>query len=292
MRIVVAGGSGFLGTPLRHELASAGHEVTQLVRRPAVKPDQLTWDPAEPVTLPADTGAVINLCGVSIGHRWTQSYRDLIRSSRIVPSSTLAKAVARQRIPLLMNASAVGFYGETGDRVVDEGSGPGDDFLARLAIDWEGATRPASEAGARVVRMRTGMPLDKEGGFLKPQLLPFRLGIAGKLGSGRQWIPWISLRDWLRAAMFVLAEPRIEGPVNLVGPDPVTNAEFTKALARALHRPALMPVPKLGVRILFGEYAEEGYRSLRAMPKVLQDNGFKYEYATFASALAEALRDG
>jgi uncharacterized protein len=142
------------------------------------------------------------------------------------------------------------------------------------------------------VRLRTGMPLDKAGGFLKPQLLPFRLGIAGKLGSGRQWIPWISLRDWLRAVMFVLGEPRIEGPVNLVGPDPVTNAEFTKALARALHRPALIPVPRLGVRILFGEYAEEGYRSLRVMPKVLRDNGFKYEHATFASALAEALRDG
>jgi uncharacterized protein len=290
MRIVAAGASGFLGTPLRHELVSAGHEVTQLVRRPATKPDQVTWDPAEPITLPAGTDAVINLCGVSIGHRWTQSYRDLIRSSRIVPTATLSQAVARQGIPLLINASAVGFYGETGDRAVDEGSGPGDDFLARLAIDWEAATRPAADAGARVVRLRTGMPLDKSGGFLKPQLLPFRLGIGGKLGSGAQWIPWISRRDWLRSAMFVLAEPRIDGPVNLVGPDPVTNAEFTKALARALHRPALMPVPRLGVRILFGEYAEEGYRSLRVMPKVLRDSGFKYEYATLTGALAEALR--
>jgi uncharacterized protein len=290
MRILVAGASGFLGTPLRHELVSAGHEVTQLVRRPATKPDQMTWDPAKPITLPGGTDAVINLCGVSIGQRWTQSYRDLIRSSRIVPTATLSQAVARQGIPLLINASAVGFYGETGDRAVDEGSGPGDDFLARLAIDWEAATRPAADAGARVVRLRTGMPLDKSGGFLKPQLLPFRLGIGGKLGSGAQWIPWISRRDWLRSAMFVLAEPRIDGPVNLVGPDPVTNAEFTKALARALHRPALMPVPRLGVRILFGEYAEEGYRSLRVMPKVLRDSGFEYEHPTLTSALAEALR--
>ncbi|HEX6686360.1 MAG TPA: TIGR01777 family oxidoreductase [Candidatus Limnocylindrales bacterium] len=289
MRIVVAGGTGFLGTPLRHELASAGHEVIQLVRRLVTKPDQLRWDPAQPVTLPDGTGAVINLCGVSIGHRWTQRYRDLIRSSRIEPTSTLAQAVARQDIPLLINASGVGFYGETGDRIVDEGSGPGDDFLALLAIDWEGAAALAAQAGARVVKLRTGMPLDAEGGFLKPQMLPFRLGIAGKLGSGRQWIPWISLRDWVRAVMFVLGDPRVDGPVNMAGPDPVTNAEFTKALARALHRPSIMPVPRFGVRLLFGEYAEEGYRSLRVMPKVLRDNGFEYEHPTFDSALAAAL---
>ncbi|HZM82555.1 MAG TPA: TIGR01777 family oxidoreductase [Candidatus Limnocylindrales bacterium] len=291
MRVVVAGGSGFLGTPLRQELAAAGHEVIQLVRRPPTEPDQLRWDPGHPVSLPDDTGAVINLCGVGIGHRWTQSYKKLIRSSRIVPTTRLAQAVARQGIPVLINASGVGFYGETGDRIVDEGSGPGDDFLARLAADWERATRPAQEAGARVVRLRTGLPLDKDGGFLKPQLLPFRLGIGGKLGSGRQWIPWISLRDWLRAAMFVLSHEQIEGPVNLAGPEPVTNAEATKALARALHRPAIFPVPRLGVRIVFGKYAaEEGYRSLRVMPKVLRDNGFDYDHPTFTSALAEALR--
>lgn len=289
MRIVVAGGSGFLGTPLRHELVSAGHDVFQLVRRTVTKPDQIRWDPAQPVTLPDGTEAVINLCGVSIGHRWTRTYRELIRSSRIEPTSTLAQAVARQHVPLLINSSGVGFYGETGDRIVDEGSGPGDDFLARLAIDWEGATAPAARAGARVVLLRTGMPLHKDGGFLKPQLLPFRLGIAGKLGSGRQWIPWISLRDWLRAVMFVLDQPRVSGPVNLAGPDPVTNAQFTKALARALHRPSIMPVPRFGVRLLFGQYAEEGYRSLRVMPKVLQDNGFEYEHPTFESALRAAL---
>jgi uncharacterized protein (TIGR01777 family) len=291
MRVVVAGGSGFLGTPLRRELAEAGHEVIQLVRRPATKPDQLRWDPEHPVSLPDGTDAVVNLCGASIGHRWTQSYKRLIRSSRIVPTTRLAQAVARQEIPVLVNASGVGFYGETGDRVVDEGSGPGEDFLARLAVDWEGATRPAQEAGARVVRLRTGLPLDKEGGFLKPQLLPFRLGIGGKLGSGRQWIPWISLRDWLRAAMFALSDERIHGPVNLCGPDPVTNADATKALARALHRPAIFPVPKLGVRIVFGKYAtEEGYRSLRVIPKVLRDNGFEYEDSSFSGALARALR--
>lgn len=291
MRVVVAGGSGFLGTPLRRELAAAGHEVTQLVRRPAVEPDQWQWDPeAGQVTLPEDTGAVVNLCGAGIGHRWTKSYKALIRSSRIVPTTRLAQSVARQDIPLFVSSSGVGFYGETGDRIVDEGSGPGDDFLARLAVDWEAATRPAREAGSRVVLLRTGLPLDKDGGFLKPQLLPFRLGIGGRLGSGRQWIPWIALKDWLRAAMFVMSKD-IEGPVNVAGPEPVTNAELTKALAKALHRPAIFPVPKLGVRIVFGEYAaEEGWRSLRVMPKVLRDNGFEYEYPTFTSALGEALR--
>lgn len=291
MRVVVAGGSGFLGTPLRLELAAAGHEVTQLVRRPAVEPDQLQWDASGPVTLPDDTGAVVNLCGAGIGHRWTKSYKALIRSSRIVPTTRLAQAVARQDIPVLISSSGVGFYGETGDRIVDEGSGPGDDFLARLAVDWEAATRPAREAGSRVVLLRTGLPLDRDGGFLKPQLLPFRLGVGGKLGSGRQWIPWIALKDWLRAARFVLSNDGIEGPVNLAGPEPVTNADATRALAKALNRPAIFPVPKLGVRILFGKYAtEEGYRSLRVMPKVLRDNGFDYEYPTFTSALEEALR--
>jgi uncharacterized protein (TIGR01777 family) len=142
-----------------------------------------------------------------------------------------------------------------------------------------------------VVKLRTGLPLDRHGGFLKPQLLPFRLGIGGKLGSGRQWIPWISLSDWLRAAMFTLSRDSIEGPVNICGPEPVTNAEATTALGKALHRPAIFPVPKIGVRIVFGKYAaEEGYRSLRVMPRVLRDNGFEYEHTTFTSALAQALR--
>jgi uncharacterized protein (TIGR01777 family) len=289
MHVVMAGGSGFLGAPLRRLLAESGHEVTQLVRRPPAGPDQLRWDPAGPIILPDDTGAVINLCGASIEHRWTEAYRRQLRDSRIVPSATLAEAVARQGIPVLLNASAVGFYGECGDREVDEASPPGDDFLARLAVDWEGATLPAARSGARVVNLRTGLPLHREGGSLKPQLLPFRLGIAGKLGSGRQWIPWISLRDWLRAALFLLDRSHAEGPVNIVGPTPATNAEFTRELAQALHRPAIMPVPKPAVTILFGEYALEGYRSLRVIPKVLRDNGFRFEHPTLKVALAAAL---
>lgn len=290
MRVVVAGGSGFLGIPLRRRLAAAGHQVTQLVRGAAGKPDQVRWDPGRAVILPEDTAAVINLGGATIGHRWTPAYKREIVNSRVRPTLTLAEAVARQGIPVLINASGVGFYGDTGDRVTDESHGPGDDFLARLSIDWEGATRPASEAGARVVLLRTGFPLDKDGGFLKPQLLFFRLGLAGKLGSGRQWVPWISMDDWLRAAEFVLREERVAGPVNMVGPEPVTNAEFTRILASTLHRPALIPVPRFGVRVLFGKYAEEGFRSLRIVPKVLLDNGFDFNQPRFGPALEASLR--
>jgi uncharacterized protein (TIGR01777 family) len=288
MRIIVAGGSGFLGHPLIRSLRAAGHDVTQLVRRRAGKPDEMTWDPAGPIRLPDDTAAVINLCGASIGHRWTESYKRELRDSRLVPTATLARAVAAQGIPVLVNASGVGVYGDTGDREVTERSAPGDpgDFLVGLNIEWEAAALAASPQ--RVVLLRTGLPVDAHGGSLKPQLLPFRLGIGGKLGNGRQWVPWISLEDWLRATMFVL-EHDVDGPVNLVGPKPVTNAEWTHTLAQLLHRPALMPVPKLGVRLLYGEYALEGYRSMRVKPQVLLSQGFTYRHATVEAALRNAL---
>jgi uncharacterized protein (TIGR01777 family) len=288
MRIVVAGASGFLGHPLMRRLRAAGHEVTQLVRRGTTKPEQVTWDPAEPIHLPDDTGAVINLCGASIGHRWTDAYRREIRESRVRPTATLAQAVAAQGIPVLINASGVGIYGDTGDREVTEQSPPGDasEFLVGVNIEWEAAALAASSQ--RVVFLRTGLPIDQAGGFLKPQLLPFRLGVGGKLGNGRQWVPWISLTDWLNAAMFVL-EHEIDGPVNMVGPEPVTNAEWTKALGQALHRPALMPVPRLAVRILFGEYSDEGYRSMRVKPQALLAEGFTFTHSTAREALQHAL---
>jgi uncharacterized protein (TIGR01777 family) len=290
MRIVVAGGSGFLGRPLIRTLKSAGHEVTQLVRRPATKPDQQMWNPAEPVTLPGDTAAVINLCGVNIGHRWTESYRRELRDSRVVPTTTLAKAVAAQGIELLLNSSGVGSYGDTGQQEVTEESPAftGDDFLSQISREWEDATRPAAEAGARVVVLRTGLPISTQGGFLKPQLLPFKLGVGGKLGSGKQWVPWISFTDWLRAMQFAIGDKQIEGPLNIVGPNPVTNAEFTKELGKALHRPTFMFVPKLAVQVLYGEYANEGYRSLRVKPQVLLSRGFRFEHPTVDRALKAA----
>ncbi len=292
MRIVVAGGSGFLGRPLIKELRAAGHDITQLVRRPATKPEHLTWDPSAPIQLPEDTGAIINLCGAGIGHRWTDAYRKELHDSRVFPTRTLAHAAAAQKIPVMINASGVGIYGDSGDKELTEKSGaPQTDFLARVGVEWEGAAKPAREAGTRVVLLRTGFPLHKSGGSLKPQLLPFKLGIAGKLGNGRQWVPWISLEDWLRAALFVLDNDAIAGPVNMCGPKPVTNAEFTKALGEAVHRPAIFPVPKIAVRLLFGEYAEEGYRSYRAFPTVLSSNGFVFHHPSVRTALKAALSD-
>jgi uncharacterized protein len=288
MRIVLAGASGFLGQPLLHRLRSAGHEVTQLVRRPATQPGQLQWDPAGPVRLPDGTDAVINLCGAGIGHRWTAPYKREIRASRVGPTSALARAVVTQRIPVLVNASGVGIYGDTGDREVTEQSAHGDarEYLVGVNLEWERAAWGA--APQRVVLLRTGLPVDRSGGFLAAQLLAFRMGIGGKLGDGRQWVPWISLTDWLDAATFVV-EREIDGPVNVVGPAPVTNAQWTKALAKALHRPALMPVPRLGVRLLFGEYAEEGYRSFRVKPGTLVAQGFTFRHGTVEAALREAL---
>jgi uncharacterized protein (TIGR01777 family) len=291
MRIVVAGGSGFLGRPLIRTLKSAGHEVTQLVRRPATKPDQMSWNPADPITLPDGTEAVINLCGVGVGHRWTPAYRRELLDSRVVPTQTLAKAVAKQRIGLLVNSSGVGSYADTGDTEVTEQSPAlqGKDLLSRVSVQWEEATRAASDAGSRVAILRTGLPLDRDGGFLKPQLLPFKLGVGGKLGSGKQWVPWVSFIDWLRAVQFILGDEQIDGPVNIVGPNPVTNAEFTKQLGKALHRPTFMPIPKLAVLTLFGEYANEGYRSIRVKPQVLLSRGFRFEHPTVDRALRAAL---
>jgi uncharacterized protein (TIGR01777 family) len=208
----------------------------------------------------------------------------------VVPTTTLANAGAAQGIGLLVNSSGGGSYGDTGQTEVTEKSPAfqGDDFLSGISAEWEGATRPAADAGARVVLLRTGLPLSTEGGFLKPQLLPFKLGVGGKLGSGKQWVPWVSFVDWLRAVQFAIGEKEIEGPLNIVGPNPVTNAQFTKELGKALHRPTFMFVPKLAVQVLYGEYANEGYRSLRVKPQVLESRGFRFEHATVDRALKAA----
>ncbi|GHJ45082.1 hypothetical protein Cs7R123_24240 [Catellatospora sp. TT07R-123] len=292
MRIVVAGASGFLGQPLLATLQAHGHEVVQLVRRPAGHPSERQWDPAGPIRLPDGTDAVVNLCGVGVGdRRWTEQYQALILSSRIVPTATLARAVAEQRIPLLVNASGVGYYGDTGDREVTESSPAGDDFLAEVSQHWERATGPASDAGARVVLLRTGYPLHRDGGFLKAQLVPFKMGVGGRLGSGRQWVPWISLADWLGAALHVLGDDRIDGPVNMVGPEPVTNTQFTKAFGAELHRPTLLPIPKAALKMLYGEFGNEAFRSLRVLPTVLKETAYPYQHRTLSLALRAALTD-
>jgi uncharacterized protein (TIGR01777 family) len=191
----------------------------------------------------------------------------------------------------LVNSSAIGWYGDTGDRVVEEDAPAGEGFLPDVCRVWEAATRPAEDAGVRVVRLRTGLPLHRDGGLLKPQLLPFRLGVAGKLGSGRQWVPWISLADWVSATTFLLVRDEISGPVNVVGPAPVTNSQFTKALAGALHRPAIVPIPAFALRVVLGEFAVEALSSARVLPGVLSRTGFRYQHADLPAALHAALTD-
>ncbi|TDC33366.1 TIGR01777 family oxidoreductase [Micromonospora sp. KC213] len=299
MRILMAGASGFLGTRLVDRLAADGHQVVRLVRRPPRTPDERRWDPSAAQLDPAvvaEADAVVNLAGSGVGdRRWNNEYRQLIRSSRVDTTSTLAITIAglpaADRPGVLLNASAVGWYGNTGDRVVEEDAPAGEGFLADVCRVWEAATRPAEDAGVRVVRLRIGLPLHRDGGLLKPQLLPFRLGIAGKLGNGRQWLPWISLRDWLDATVFLLARDDLAGPVNVVGPNPVTNAEFTRELARQLRRPAIMPIPALALKIALGGFAHEALTSTRVLPGVLTKANFAWTHPDLPGALHAALTE-
>jgi uncharacterized protein len=299
MRILAAGASGFLGSRLIDRLRADGHEVVQLVRHPSHGPSQVQWDPAagqlDPTAL-AGMDAVVNLAGAGVGdRRWTERYRELLRTSRVDATRTLAETIARlpasERPAVLLNASAIGWYGDTGDRAVTEEAPPGDGFLADMCRVWEAATGPAENAGVRVVRLRTGYALHRDGGFLKPQLLPFRLGIGGPLAGGRQWMPWISLADWLAAVLFLLDRDDLAGPVNVVGPAPVTNAEFTRELAAALHRPAVLPIPSFALQIALGGLATEALTSARVLPGVLPRAGFTYLHPDLQATLRAALAD-
>jgi uncharacterized protein (TIGR01777 family) len=297
MRILFAGASGFLGTRLVDRLRADGHTVTRLVRRPARQGDEATWTPSagqlDP-SLVAASDAVINLAGAGVGdQRWTPGFKSQIRSSRVDTTGTIARAIAHlneaDRPRVLLQSSAVGWYGDTGDTPVEEDAPAGSGFLADVCRVWEAAVRPAEDAGVRTVLLRTGLPLDDDGGLLKPQMLPFRLGIGGKLGSGRQWVPWIGLQDWLDATVFLLGRDDIAGPVNMTGPEPVTNATFTEVFARLLHRPAVMPIPGFGLRVLLGEFAGEALRSQRVVPGVLKRAAFPFGQPTLESALKAAL---
>jgi uncharacterized protein len=297
MRILIAGASGFLGTRLVDRLRGVGHDVTRLVRRPAQSADEATWQPSHgqlDPALVAGADAVINLAGAGPGDkRWTPAYKSQIRSSRVDTTGTIARAIsqlkAAERPRTLLQGSAVGWYGDTGDHRVTEEAPAGTDFLADVCRVWEAAARPAEDAGTRVVLMRTGLPLSADGGLLKPQLLPFRLGVGGKLGGGRQWVPWMALADWLGAVEFLLDRDDIAGPVNVVGPDPVTNAAFTEVFGRLLGRPTVMPIPGIALQVLLGGFAGEALKSQRVMPGVLSRTGFQWAHPTVESALRAAL---
>jgi uncharacterized protein len=295
MRIVIAGSSGFLGTPLVRLLRTEGHDVVRLVRREPRAPGEIRWDPAARTLDPAvvsTVDAVINLAGANVGRPWTEAYKRQIRDSRLDTTATLAAAIAgaEHRPAVLLNASGVDHYGETGDRAVDETSPPGEGFLAELSMEWEGATKAAEDAGVRVVKLRGAPVLHASGGLLKPLLIQFRLFVGGRLGSGRQYLPWISLADWLGVARFLLDRTDISGPVNVTAPEPVTNAEFTRALAEVLHRPALVPVPGFALRLVLGEFGAMALGSRRVLPRVLREAGYEFQHPDIRSALRAALQ--
>ena len=291
--IAIAGSSGLIGSALVAALRTADHRVLRIVRRPPANRDELQWNPGsgdfDPASLEG-VDAVVNLCGAGVGDkRWSGAFKQTLRDSRIDPTEVIVEAVVEAGVPVLVNASAVGYYGDTGGRIVDESAAPGKGFLAQLCVDWEAATRPARDAGVRVALARTGLVLAPAGGVLSRLRPLFALGLGGRLAGGHQYMPWISLEDQIRALLFAINNDDISGPVNFTGPAPVTNADFTAALARALRRPAPWLVPGFALRTLLGEFAEEGLLGgQRAIPAVLERAGFAFHHNTIGEALAYA----
>jgi uncharacterized protein (TIGR01777 family) len=294
MRIIVSGASGYLGKPLLKRLRDAGHEVSQLVRRDPRGPDEVTWRPNQGELDPAvldGADAAINLAGVGVGEqRWNDEFKRLLRSSRVNATATLAGAIAAAANPprVLINASAVGYYGNPGERETDESAPSGTGFFPDLVQAWEAATVPAERAGIRVVCLRSGLVMGPGGGLLKPLIPLFRFGLGARLGSGRQWMPWISLADELAAIDFLLHQD-VTGAVNLTAPVPVRNSEFTRTLARVLGRPALLAVPRPVLRLAAGEFANEALASLRVLPAVLTGAGYRHQHPDLESALRSAV---
>lgn len=285
-RIAVTGASGLIGNALVGYLKSQGHTVQRLVRRPAVSSEEITWDPiAGTVDMEALAGvdAVIHLAGAGVSDkRWTKKYKSEILNSRLLGTTTIAKAVAIVKPQVFISASAIGWYGESGNRAVVESDRVGDDFLAAVCREWESAADLAGDV--RTVKLRTGLVLDPTGGALGKMLPIFRFGLGGKLSNGKQWWSWITLHDQIRAIAFLL-ENKISGPVNLTSPNPVTNSEFTAGLARAMHRPALFPVPALALKIVLGGFSSEVLGSKKVMPQALTEAGFTFDYPHISSAL-------
>ena len=298
LTVAVSGSSGLIGSALLERLRQDGHTVVPMVRRPA-KDGEIHYDPRNGVLDPESlvgVDAVVHLAGAGIGdRRWTARYRREILESRTLSTSLIAEAMAsvanRGGPRVLLSGSAIGFYGATGDEELNERSTAGDGFLADVCRAWEAATSPAEDAGVRVVHLRTGIVLSPRGGALKKLLPLFRFGLGGRMGSGRQWQSWISLDDEVGAIVFLLTAD-ISGAVNLTAPAPVTNAEFTKVLASTLSRPALVPVPSFGPKLLLGGELADAllFTGQRVLPERLTDAGYSFEHPTLSEALGTLLQ--
>ena len=297
MRIAITGSSGLIGSALVPALRQDGDEVIRLVRRAARSADELAWDPEaphgglDPAAL-RGVAAVVNLAGAGVAdHRWTTAYKEKIRASRVTGTRALARLLADMDSPpsVVLSGSALGWYGDTGGREVDETSPAGTGFLAEVVKDWEAAADPAREAGLRVVTLRTGLVITRQGGILARMLLPFRLGVGARLGPGTQVMSWVTLADWIRIARFLLDHHEMSGPVNLTTPEPVTNAAFTSALAAALHRPAVLSLPSPVLSLALGGVTTDLLSSARVLPRRLLDAGFEFSFPSMAGALAAEL---
>ena len=291
--VAIAGSSGLIGSALVAALRSADHRVLRIVRRVPANSGELHWNPESgefDASALSGVDAVVNLCGINVGkRRWSGAFKQNLRDSRITPTEVLSAAVAEAGVGVLVNASAVGYYGNTKDRAVDETGSAGEGFLAQLCQDWEAATASAENAGTRVVLARSGVVLAPSGGALSRLRPLFSVCLGARLGNGRQYLSWISLEDEVRALQFAISHKALSGPVNLTGPAPVTNAEFTTALGHAIRRPTPLMLPSFAVRAVLGEFADEGLLcGQRAIPATLERSGFQFHHNTIGEALRYA----
>lgn len=292
-KVLVSGSSGLIGNALLPALQSSGREVSRLVRGTSGL-GRIEWDPAQPLAPDSISGfdAVVHLAGESIVSRWTEAKKRRIRESRVKGTRHLAEALAQapRRPQVLISASAIGYYGDRGEEALREDSPSGDGFLPEVCREWEAAAQPAVSAGIRTAHLRTGVVLSPSGGALKAMLPPFRMGLGGKVGSGRQWMSWIDLHDMIGAILHLIADDSIRGPVNMVSPSPVRNAEFTKTLASVLSRPAIFPMPAFAARLVFGQMGDELLlASQRVEPAELMASGYVYQKPDLRKALEAIL---
>jgi len=297
MKVIVSGSTGLIGRPLVASLHAAGHDVLRLVRRDPQAPDEVQWSPTSGTINTAGlegADVVFHLAGAGIGdRRWTESYKQEILESRVLGTSLLASTLSAldPNPSVMVSASAIGWYGDRGDEILDEAEPQGTGFLADVVAAWETAAEPASDAGIRVVHPRAGIVLSKDGGALQRLLVPFRLGAGGRIGPGSQWWSWITLNDEVRALNHLAFSSALAGPVNLTAPNPVTNREFVDALGRVLRRPTLLPTPSLALKAILGSELAEAllFQSQRVVPARLLEDGFKFNAPNLVEALQSAI---
>jgi uncharacterized protein (TIGR01777 family) len=296
MKILISGSHGLVGKALIRSLTTDGHDIVRLVRNKPTGAAEIEWNPNEGrIDAAALEGldVVVHLAGESIASgRWSDEKKRAIRDSRVKGTALMSDALARLSRPpsLFVSASAIGYYGDRGDEVLTETSAPGKDFLSSVCVEWEQATKAAVEKGIRTIYARFGIILDANEGALAKMLMPFRMGVGGRIGNGRQWMSWIAIEDVVNGLRFLIEDRSMSGPVNFVAPNPVTNAEFTKALGRVLSKPTLFPVPAFGARLAFGEMADALLlSSQRVKPSVLQEKGYSFKWSTLDSALRQIL---